>query len=160
MESEDPGQRPSSVISRDVAAGLFLCLVAAVGYLGIRDLPFHDETGIGPGLVPKSVALMIAVLGLVIAALGIVPGSARLQRFSIRGPLFVLGAVVLFAAMVRPLGLIVAGPVAVMFAGAADPDSRPVELVIFALVLSAFCIGLFKYLLRLPIPLAPFMLGY
>jgi putative tricarboxylic transport membrane protein len=160
MASEDPGQRPPSVISRDVAAGLCLCLVAAVAYFGIRDLPFHDETGIGPGLVPKSVALMIVVLGLVIAGLGMLPGSARLERFSIRGPLFVLGAVALFAAMIRPLGLVVAGPLAVIFAGAADRDSRPVELVIFALVLSASCIGLFKYVLGLPIPLAPFLLGY
>jgi hypothetical protein len=72
----------------------------------------------------------------------------------------VLGAVALFAAMIRPLGLVVAGPLAVIFAGAADRDSRPVELVIFALVLSASCIGLFKYVLGLPIPLAPFLLGY
>lgn len=149
-----------SLLSRDVCAGLFLLLIAAAAYFGIRNLPFGDASGIGPGLMPKSVAALIAVLGLVILVLGLPSASARLERFSVRGPLFVLGSVLIFASLIRPLGLVVAGPLAVLFAGAADRESRPVELVVFSIILSAFSIGLFKYLLRLPMPLAPFLLGY
>ena len=36
--------------------------------------------------------------------------------------------------------------------GAASPETRPVELVVFAVVMTAFCIGLFRYALGLPIP--------
>lgn len=147
-------------LSRDAVAGLFLIFVAAASYFGIRELPLGDPSGIGPGLVPKLVSGLIAVLGLVIMALGLASTSGRLESISVRGPLFVLGAVVLFGALIRPLGIVVAGPLAVLLAGAADRETRPVELVIFALVLSALSIGLFKYLLRLPIPLAPFWLGY
>jgi hypothetical protein len=32
--------------------------------------------------------------------------------------------------------------------------------VLFSIVLTAFCIGLFKYALNLPVPLAPWLLGY
>jgi putative tricarboxylic transport membrane protein len=148
------------LLSRDVCAGLFLLLFAAAAYFGIRDLPFADATGIGPGLMPKSVAALIAALGLVILVIGLPAASARLERFSVRGPLFVLGSVLIFASLIRPLGLVVAGPLAVLFAGAADRESRPFELVVFSIILSAFAIGLFKYLLRLPMPLAPFFLGY
>lgn len=160
MPSEGLGQRRSLRVSRDVVAGLLLCLAAAAAYVGIRDLPLGDPSGIGPGLVPKSVAFMIALLGLAILALGLPSTSARLDRFSVRGPLLVLGAVALFASTIRPLGLAIAGPLAVVIAGLADREARPLELVIFALVLSALCVGLFKYVLRLPIPLAPFLLGY
>jgi putative tricarboxylic transport membrane protein len=160
MPSDGRDQPRVSRISRDIIAGLFLVLLAAAAYFGIRDLPLGDPSGIGPGLVPKLVAGLIALLGLFIVALGLPSTSARLERFSLRGPLFVLGAVVLFGSLVRPLGIAVAGPVAVIFAGAADRTTRPVELIVFALVLSALSIGLFKYALRLPIPLAPFLLGY
>lgn len=147
-------------VSRDIVAGLVLLLVAAASYFGIRELPIGDPSGIGPGLLPKLVAGLIAVLGLIITLLGLLSSNPRLESIAIRGPLFVLGAVVLFGALIRPLGIVVAGPVAVLFAGAADRETRPVELVIFTIVLSALSIGLFKYLLRLPIPLAPFWLGY
>lgn len=146
--------------ARDVVAGLFLCTVAAAAYFGIAHLPMQDEQGIGPGLMPKSVAMLIAVLGLAITAMGLASDRMPIMPMSLRGPLFVLGAVVIFAGTIRPLGLAVAGPVAVMFAALADRDSRPLEVVVFAVVLSVLCIGLFKYVLRLPIPLAPFVLGY
>jgi hypothetical protein len=160
MPSDGVDLRPVSRLPRDVVAGLFLVLIAAAAYFGIRDLPIGDPSGIGPGLLPKLVAGLMAALGLVIMALGLTPASARLERFSLRGPLFVLGAVVLFGALIRPFGIVVAGPVAVLFAGAADPATRPLELIVFSLVLSALSIGLFSYVLRLPIPLAPFLIGY
>ncbi len=160
MLSDGRDQPRKSLLSRDIVAGLFLLVFAAAAYFGIRELPLADPSGIGPGLVPKLVAGLIALLGLIIMMLGLSPASARLEQFSIRGPLFVLGAVVLFGALIRPLGIVVAGPVAVLFAGAADRETRPLELIIYALVLSTLSITLFKYILRLPIPLAPFLLGY
>lgn len=147
-------------VARDLVAGLFLCLVAAAAYAGLGDLAISEGSGIGPGLVPKSVTAGITVFGLLIAGLGLVPGNDRIAGFSLRGPLFVLGAVVLFAATIRPLGLAVAGPLAAFIAGLADRETRPGELLVFSLALSALCIVLFKYILKLAMPLAPFLLGY
>ena len=53
---------------------------------------------------------------------------------------------------VPPLGLIVAGPLAVMFSSLADKDTRPVEVVIFAVVMTLLCGLLFKELLQLADP--------
>ena len=160
MPSDSVQRTPPTRVPRDVVAGGFLLALAVAAYFGIRDLPMSDASGIGPGMVPKSVAVMIGLLGIVIVALGLAPGSDRLERMALRGPIFVLGAVLIFASLIRPLGLVVAGPFALLIAGAADRDTRPLELVVFALALSALSIGLFKYVLRLPIPLAPFLLGY
>lgn len=147
-------------IPRDVVAGLFLCTVALAAYAGIGALPLSDGPGVGPGLVPKIASLLIAALGLFLIVLGLVPGAAPLERGTWRGPVFVLGSVVVFAATIRTLGLAFAGPLAVIVSALADKETRVVELVVFAVLMSAFCIFLFKYLLRLPVPLAPVLLGY
>ena len=92
--------------------------------------------------------------------MGLTSGGERLEPWSLRGTLLVLGAIAAFAATIRPLGLVVAGPLAVIMAALADPSTRLKEIIPFAIILSLACIGLFKYALRLPIPLAPLLLGY
>ena len=91
---------------------------------------------------------------------GLLPSAERLQRGTWRGPVFVLGSVVVFAMSVRTLGLAFAGPLAVIISSMADKDSRAVEVLVFAALMSIGCIALFKYALRLPIPLAPMFIGY
>ena len=77
------------------------------------------------------------------------------NAWAIRGPIFVLSGVLVFAATIRPWGLVVAGPLAVIVSALADKDSRPVELAILAVVLTLLCGLLFKELLNLPIPFDP-----
>ncbi len=40
-----------------------------------------------------------------------------------------------------------------MVSGAASPETRPKELILFAIVVTALSIGLFRYVLNLPIPI-------
>ena len=110
--------------------------------------------------------MLVAVFGVLLVAQGLVLDGDRLQRWHLRGPVFVLGAVLLFAATIRgatlslggltlaipPLGLAIAGPLCVVFASLADKETRLVEIVPFAVAITAVSILLFKYLLRLPIP--------
>jgi hypothetical protein len=58
-----------------------------------------------------------------------------------------------------PLGLIAAGPLAIAIGGARD-EVRWRETILVGAVVTAFCIGLFKFALGLPIPLAPWLVGY
>ncbi len=154
------GQSARRGNARDIAAGLLLLVIAAGSYAGALDLSFRDGVSVGPGLMPKGVALLIAAFGVLILVTGLLAPGAALERWSIRGPLFVLGAVVVFAATVRTFGLAFAGPLAVIISALGDEESKILEVLVFALVMSALCIGLFKYALRLPIPLAPLLLGY
>lgn len=153
------GERPAG-LPRDLGAGLLLIAVAAIGGLGTGDLSMAEQGGIGPGLMPRGVSLLLALVGVVVTVMGLASRHDRVRFGSLRGPVFVLGSVVLFAATVRPLGLAVAGPAAVVVAAMADRDSKPLEVLIFAAVMTLFCVGLFKYALRLPIPLAPMLIGY
>ena len=77
---------------------------------------------------------------------------------------FVVASVVigliLFGLTVRPLGLALAGPILIAAAGFASSEVRWRETLVYGLAMTAFCVGLFKFALGLPIPLAPWLMGY
>ena len=79
--------------------------------------------------------------------------SDWLASTGLRGPFFVVAGILAFAITIRMFGLLVAGPLAMVIGGFATPDVRETEILIFAVVLTAFCVGLFRYLLNLPIPI-------
>jgi putative tricarboxylic transport membrane protein len=139
----------------DVAGGLFLMGVAAVGYIGAFSLPFGQLSGIGSGLLPKVVAVLVAAFGVVLVLQSFYFAGDQLERWAIRGPIMVLGAVLVFAFTVRTLGLVVAGPLCFIVASLADRDTRPVEAVVSAVLATLACGFLFKNLLNLPIPFDP-----
>ena len=68
-----------------------------------------------------------------------------------------LGAIVVFAFTIRSLGLAIAGPLAVFIGAFASPEARVKEAAIFSVILTGACILLFKFFLRLPIPVATFL---
>jgi hypothetical protein len=157
----------------DLAGGLFLIGLALLGFAGGFDLPFGTLSGIGSGLMPKVVATLVAAFGVLLLVQALIWRGDRLEQWFVRGPLFVLGSVLVFAMFIRgstlslggfaglpliasikvpPLGLIVAGPLTVIFASLADRDTRPVEVVVYAIVMTLICGLLFKELLNLPIP--------
>ena len=76
-----------------------------------------------------------------------------LTATGLRGPFFVVAGILAFAITIRMFGLVIAGPLAMVIGGFATPEVREKEILIFAAVLTAFCVGLFRYLLNLPIPI-------
>lgn len=140
---------------QDFAGGLFLIALAAVGIFGTLNLNFHTSTGVGPGMMPRATAFIVAGLGLTMIVLSFTTQGERLTRWSIRGMIFVLGSALVFAWTVRPLGLVVAGPLAVIISAFADKSTKWLEVIIFALVMTFACIALFSWGLKLPIPIWP-----
>ena len=106
----------------------------------------------GPGMLPRSIAIAIGVAGLLLVLMSFVRNGPSLGRWPLRAPIVITLAVVAFALTIRTVGLAVAGPLVVIVSGGASPESRPRELVIFGIIITALCIGLFRYLLHLPIP--------
>lgn len=141
--------------SLDIGGGLFLLGLAIVGYIGGFSLPFGQLSGIGSGLLPKVVALLVAAFGVALLAQGLLLDGDKLEQWAIRGPIFVLSGVLVFAVTIRPFGLVVAGPLAVIVSALADRDTRPVEVAILALALTVASGLMFKELLNLPIPFDP-----
>ena len=79
--------------------------------------------------------------------------SAWLEARGLRGPFFIVAGILAFAVTIRLFGLVVAGPLAMVIGGYATPEVREKEILIFAAIMTAFCVGLFRYTLNLPIPI-------
>jgi putative tricarboxylic transport membrane protein len=137
---------------RELLAGASLVAIAAFALRATASLDAGTLRALGPGMLPRAVAIAVGALGLAVAARGLVRRGPPLGRWRLRGPLFVTLGVVAFALTIRSLGLAVAGPLVVLVSGFASPESRARELVLFALALTAACVGLFRYALGLPIP--------
>ena len=134
--------------------------VAAFAFGLARHLPAGSAGGMGPGTLPKGLAVLFGLLGLALLLNSFFDKGERLARWSIRGPLFILGALVVFGLAVRPLGLAIAGPLAIAIAALSSDEVRWKETLLFGVLMTLFCVGLFKFALGLPIPLAPWLLGY
>ena len=145
---------------QNFAGGLAIMAIALIAYWLARDLPAAAAGMVGPGTLPRALAVLLGLLGLALLLGAVFETGAPLARWSIRGPALILGALVLFGLAVRPLGLVVAGPLAIVVAALASDDVRWGETLVFGALMTLFCIGLFKFALGLPIPLAPWLIGY
>ena len=155
--TSDPDNGSGRGLPQDVGAGLFLILISLFFIWQAWELPLGSLRAMGPGMLPISIAVIMAIGGALLIVLTLISGGPRLTQPHVRGLFFVLGGLILFGLTVRWLGLIVAGPLSMFFASFATEEVRPVEAAIFAVVMTAFCIGLFKYALGLPIPVIAFM---
>jgi putative tricarboxylic transport membrane protein len=161
--SAEPSGRAGQVLvylRQDFAGGLTIIAVAVFAFWQGWELPMGTFGGMGPGMLPRGLAVLLAALGALLCLDAVLEGGERLQRWSLRGPLFVLAAVVAFGAAVRPLGLVIAGPLAIVIGAFASSEVRWSETLVVGTIMTVFCIGLFKFALGLPIPLAPWLLGY
>ena len=151
--------------SQALAAGLTLLALAAFALWAMSDLDQGSLSEMGPGMLPRSIAIAVGLCGVALTASAFLKPGERLERWSLRGPVFVLGAILAFALTIRPfslgelttpgLGLVVAGPLAIILGGYATPEARLRDLVLLALSLTPFCMVLFGDLLNLPIPVFP-----
>jgi hypothetical protein len=148
-----PPERRRAIRSpQDFAGGVALLVIAGVALWATRDLGGRFF-GVGPGLLPRGVATLLGLIGLVLVTTSFLKDGEALGRWPLRGPILVFVAVMSFALTVRTVGLAVAGPLVALIGGAASPETRFKELIIFAIVVTALSIGLFRYVLNLPIPI-------
>jgi putative tricarboxylic transport membrane protein len=144
---------------RDFFGGLALVGLALVAIWAASDLSGMHGFAFGPGTAPRLFASLLIAVGIGVAAVGVLLDGPEIDRYAIRGPVLVVLAIVGFAMMIRPLGLIVASYVTFMVAISASREMRMIESLIAAAAMTAFCVFLFSYILQLPFQLKPaFML--
>src|SRR5215471_3249792 len=140
---------------QDFYGGLVLVAVALFALWASRDLPGMRGFAFGPGTAPRIFAIALGALGIAVTVTGVLTKGPGIDRFYFRGPFFVTLSVVLFAWLVRPLGLVIASFLSIVAAAGATPEARLVETLIWGAVLTAFCSLLFPYALNLPMQMWP-----
>jgi putative tricarboxylic transport membrane protein len=140
---------------QDFYGGIALVGLAVVAMLASNELPGQRGFAFGPGTAPRLFATLLATLGCVIALIGIFMQGPPLERYKMRGVIFVIGAILIFAATIRPLGLVIASFSCIVTCAAADSEVRWRETIVWAIVLTTFCSILFPWGLNLPFQLWP-----
>lgn len=162
MNSERPVEpsAPALFLRQDFIGGVVVIAVGVLAYWLASGLAIGTLGGMGPGMLPRALAVLLAALGVMLVVASIVDAGLPLTAASLRGPVFVLGALIAFGLTVRPLGLVGAGPIAIIISALASDEIKWGETIVSGILTTLFCVGLFKFALGLPIPLAPWLLGY
>jgi hypothetical protein len=151
--------------SQSLVSGLALILVSILALWLTSDLSQGTLRAMGPAMLPRWLAIGLGLCGLALMIAAFLRDGDGLEGLTLRGPIFVVLGILAFATTIRgfslgplavpSLGMVVAGPLAILIGGYATAEARLRELVVLALVLTAFCMILFGDLLNLPIPLFP-----
>jgi putative tricarboxylic transport membrane protein len=147
------GQRVTN--PQDYYGGLALIALALFAFWAASDLPGMRGFSFGPGTAPRLFAGVLLTFGIAVTAVGLFVEGSPLEHYAVRGPVMVTIAILLFSAMIRPVGLIISSFVVFMVASAGSKEVRWMEALIAAVVLTAFCVFLFVYALNLPFQLWP-----
>jgi hypothetical protein len=145
----------SRIELQDLLFGLFLVAVATGTLVATRKLVIGHAADMGPGYMPRVVALMLMAFGLFFSGRGLWRMRVGIAPVQWRPLLAILASVGFFALTAERLGLAIASVAAVLLASLATREGRPVETIAFAVVLSGAAVLLFVKLLGLPIPIWP-----
>jgi len=140
---------------QDFFGGVALLELAIFAWRASADLPGQQGFAFGPGTAPRLFIFLLALNALGIMAHGLAVAGPALEKYAIRGPLFVTAATFAFAASIRTLGLVISSFLLIVIASLATPEMRWKETLIWGALLAAFCAFLFPYVLNLPMQLWP-----
>ncbi|MFA6264595.1 MAG: tripartite tricarboxylate transporter TctB family protein [Pseudolabrys sp.] len=154
---------------RDFYGGLFLVALAAFALWAGSDLSGMRGFSFGPGTAPRLFAWLLILVGAAISISGLFVDGPPLESYALRGPAYVICAIIIFAVTIRgfrftffgsemripEFGLVVATFLAFMMAALGAPRLRLLESLLAGIAMTLFCVALFRYLLQLPFPLWP-----
>jgi putative tricarboxylic transport membrane protein len=140
---------------QDVYGGMALILLALTAFVASNDLPGMRGFAFGPGTAPRLFAFTLAILSLGVVVGGLLTTGPHVSKYKLRGVIFIIGAILSFAATIRPLGLVIASFCTMVICAAASEDVKWRETMVIAALVTAFCSILFPYGLNLPFQLWP-----
>lgn len=137
---------------QDLLAGIILVGICAFVFWAVRDLNMGTFEAMGPAMFPRVLATMLGLGGAGLIVNSLLSDGGTIERATLRGPVLVIGGIVMFALTIRSLGLAIAGLLALIVSGFATAEARPREVLIFAVAITFACIVLFRYLLGMAVP--------
>lgn len=140
---------------QDYYGGLVLMMLAVLALIASAELPGQRGFAFGPGTAPRLFAIMLFGLSAAVTLVGVVSVGPAIEKYKLRGPLWVLCAIILFAMIIRPVGLVFAAFLTWMISICGSTEMRWIESLIAAAAMTIGCVLLFVYLLNLPFQLWP-----
>lgn len=152
----EPAQPPRarSLSRRNVTfAAIFVVFSLATGLYAYRTLNIGSPAEMGAGFFPVMLSIVLGLLGLAVAFTPLSSGAPPLRFASIKSSVLILGAPLIFALCIRSLGLVIAVALTVFLSSFASRFATLRQSLLLTAGFTAFCVLVFHFLLRLPIPL-------
>jgi len=133
-----------------IAFGLFFALFAL-------KYDFGTAQRMGPAYFPTVLGGILAVIGIVVALTGLGRESAdgKVEKFHFPELAWVLGAVVVYALLLKPAGVVIAIAALVAVSSIASHEFRWKEVVILSIAMAIVTYLVFIWGLKLTIPVLP-----
>ncbi len=145
--------------NKDLLAGLMFITIGVIFTVGAYNYTMGTAARMGPGYFPRILGVMMTALGVLIAAIGLKNQAQAAASDGIGWtwkPVFILTlAVVLFGAVLQPLGMIVAIILLTFISGIAAHDKNYRELAMITVIMCLFCAAVFVWGLKLQMKLFP-----
>ena len=143
----------SIVNNKDFWAGLMLIAIGAAAVLIARNYPFGTALRMGPGYFPVVLGGVLILFGLAILA-GSLRGGERLAGpWSLRALIILPLSLILFGVLMQYGGFVPAMLVLIFGSATASSEFKFVEVLVFAVGLTALSAVVFVWALGLPYPL-------
>ena len=142
---------------KDFASGLMFILVGLSFSFVARGYSMGTAAKMGPGYFPFLLGLVLALLGAVvtIGALSSKGEEDQLARWDLKILLWILGSVVLFGLLLKPLGMVLSVFVLVIISSMASHEFSWKGALLNSVVLVLISMGAFVYGINLQMPVWP-----
>jgi len=152
---------------KNFSGGLIFAALGATFALIAKGLPFlpfmpgyamGTPARMGPAFFPFWLGLLLFALGMLIAFNGMREQGgegSEFPKFHWKPNFWVLGAVVMFGLIMKPVGMLIAGVLLIIVASYGSAQFQLRRAVTLGVILSIFCALVFVWGLKLPIPLCP-----
>jgi putative tricarboxylic transport membrane protein len=144
-------------ITKDLVSGLMFLTFGIGAAVIAHGYTLGTLTKMGSGFFPIVIAVLIAILGLIIAVRAILePDSSELvARVEFRPIFFISLALILFGLLADDFGLVAALTALIIIARLAGREGSLIELAIMVVSLIAVVVAVFVYALNIHLALWP-----
>ncbi len=139
----------------DILAGCVMIFLGALGLWAGRDLSFGTPAMMGPGFLPRSLCVIIALIGAVVLIKALTEPHEALDAINPKPLIILVVGIAGFAFAAESLGFVVATIWLLVVGSLADPESRWREIFISTAVLTTLGALLFIYGLGVQMPIWP-----
>ena len=145
--------KPQLRNNRDFLAGLLFVVFGVLTIFVARDYPIGITARMGPGYFPMVLGGLLCLFGLYVMMRGMRSGEPVGGTWGWRPLGLITLSIVVFAFTMEKLGLVPALILLFFVAALAGREFRFKEVLLLAVVMSAFAAAVFVYGLQLPYPL-------
>ena len=142
-------------VSKDLIAGLTFSSIGVAVVIVAGDYPMGTLVRMGPGYFPMIIGSLTILIGLGLILKSLIEKPDPLPKFAFRQPLFLLGAIIIYAVTLERLGLVISTVLLIILSCLADRPVNWIRTLVLSGGLVALALCLFWYLLELPLDVWP-----